>query len=157
MNPLYFFLMHVLFALWLAGGVLGTAVVGATARRATDTKVKAMAALIGWRMVAVLSIPGSLLAGLMGIHLVAVRGFQLSTPWVQASLWIWIAMLAIGLGYLAPVARRNARLAARFLADGSGESELKSALAKPLPGILAHVNALGLVALTWLMVMKPSF
>lgn len=157
MNPLFFFLLHVLFALWLAGGVLGGAVVRGAARRAPDLRAKAMAALIGWRLVAVLSLPGSILAGLLGIHLVSVRGYQLSQPWVQASLWIWIAMLAIGIGYLAPKARRAARLAGRFLADGSGESELRSALANPLPRILADVNALGLVVLTWLMVMKPAF
>jgi uncharacterized membrane protein len=154
-----FVFLHLLFVLMLAGGAIGGSVVRATARRVSDPRAKAMAAIIGWRLSAVLSIPGSLLAGLLGMHLVTARGYQFSQGWVRASLVLWLAVLLLSLVYLAPRAARGARLAKAFLADGSGErqTEFLAAISNPVPRMLADLVNLGLIALSWLMVMKPAF
>jgi uncharacterized membrane protein len=154
-----FVFLHLVFVLMLAGGAIGGSVVRATARRVADPRAKAMAAIIGWRLASVLSLPGSLLAGLLGMHLVTARGYQFSQGWVRASLVLWLSILLLSMVYLAPHAARAARLAKTFLADGGDASraEFLAAISRPLPRILADVVNLGLVALSWLMVMKPAF
>jgi uncharacterized membrane protein len=156
MSLMIFRFFHLLFALGLAGAVLGSAVVRAAARRTNDMRGKAFAAIFIARLHLVLGLPSSILAGLLGGHLVQARGFSFAMAWVQASLVIWLVFLLISIFYLVPRSRRTAQLARVYLADGSGETELRTALAAPLPRGLADLGALAVVALTWLMVFKPG-
>jgi uncharacterized membrane protein len=156
MSLTVFRFLHLVFALGLAGAALGGVVVRAAARRSNDLRSKAFAAVVAWRLHVVLGLPSSILAGLLGGHLVMARGFSFAMPWVQASLAVWIVTLALIVFYIAPRSRRTARLASQFLADGSGEAALRAALEARLPGGLAHVGPLAVIVLTWLMVFKPG-
>jgi uncharacterized membrane protein len=155
-NPTTWMLfLHVLAALWLAAGSFAGAIVRAQTKRATELRDKVFGLRLAWRLTTVYTLPGAIVAGLLGFYLVTARGFTFSTRWVQISSLLYLVLLAIALGYLAPRLRRTLRAAEAALAAGGPSDELRRLTASPLPGILADVNALGIVVLTLLMVIKP--
>ncbi|HXO18374.1 MAG TPA: DUF2269 family protein [Thermoanaerobaculia bacterium] len=151
----WFLFLHVLAALWLAGGVFAGAVVRAQVRRAGDLAGKVFGLRLAWRLTAVYTLPGAIVAGLLGFYLVTARGYTFGTGWVQASAVLYVVMLAVSLLYLTPRLRRTLAAGEASLAAGSPSSEFQRLAAAKLPGILADVNALGIVILTLLMVVKP--
>src|SRR5262249_40741081 len=58
--------LHILASFWLAAGVFGGAVVRAQAKRASDLREKVAVLRVGGRLVRIFTIPGSLVAGLLG-------------------------------------------------------------------------------------------
>jgi uncharacterized membrane protein len=83
------------------------------------------------------------------------RGYGFKPLWVHVSLTIYLLMLAVTLFYLFPRSRKLLRAAEAALAGGA-TAELDRLSAAKLPGILADLNALGIVILTALMIFKPS-
>ncbi|HXU46094.1 MAG TPA: DUF2269 family protein [Thermoanaerobaculia bacterium] len=146
---------HVLFALWLTAGVFGSTIVRAQTRKAKDFAAKAFGYRLAWRSMAVFTIPGALLAGLLGLYLVGAHPWSFAFAWVKVSTILYFAMLALTLGYLAPISKRTARAAEESLAAGGPTPEFTRLIANKLPGIFADVNALGIVVLVFLMVLKP--
>jgi len=151
---LFFLFLHILTAFWLVGGVFGGIVVRAQTRRATDLASKVYGLRLAWRLTRVYTLPGAILAGLLGFYLVTARGFGFTALWVQISSVLYLFMLASTLFYLTPRLRRTLAAGEASLAAGSPTAELQSLAAAKLPGILADINALGIVALTAMMVFK---
>jgi uncharacterized membrane protein len=155
----WLFLLHVLAAIWLAAGSFAGAVVRAQTRRAPTFAEKAFGLRLAWRLAAVFIVPGSIVAGVVGIALVPARGFHFAQIWVNVSMLLWFLMLVIGVFVLAPRAWRLSR--AVQAAQGPSHirmeptAELQRLMAAKWPGILADINALGIVILVALMVLKP--
>ena len=147
---------HIVAALWLAGGVIGGTVVRAQTRRAADLAAKVFGLRTAWRLMTVLTLPGALLAGLLGIGLVPMRGFRYSQGWVEGSLLLYLVMILVTLFYVAPMLLKTVRAAEASLAAGSPTPAFQKLTSAKLPSILADVNALGIVILTFLMAVKPS-
>jgi uncharacterized membrane protein len=146
---------HVFAALWLAAGVFSGTVVRAQGRRATTLAERAVALRIGWRLANIYSLPGAILAGILGFGLIQARGWTFETRWIQVSIVLWVLMLANGVLYLRPILRRLLAAAEASAAAGAPTAELTRLAAAKGPRIAADLNALALVVLTWLMVMKP--
>jgi uncharacterized membrane protein len=148
--------LHVAAALWLAGGVFAGAVVRAQTKRAPDLAGKVFGLRLAWRLAKVYVIPGALVAGLLGFYLVTARGFSFEVGWVQLSMILYLWMLAVTLFYLVPRLRATLAAAEASLAAGQPTPELMRLAGAKLPGILADVNALGILVLTFLMVVRPG-
>ncbi len=153
-NWILFF--HVLAALWLAAGVFGSTIIRVQTRKASDFRAKAFGIRLLARSMKVFSVPGAIAAGLLGIYLVAARGYRFSATWVALSTLLWFAMLAVTLFYLAPKIKQLAAAAEASLAAGAPTAELERLGADKLPGILADINALGIVILVFLMSVRPG-
>lgn len=147
--------LHVLAALWLAAGAIAGAVVRAQTRRAPELAARVQGLRIGWRLVTVCAIPGSVVAGLLGVVLVFRLGYGFKPGWVHASVGLWLLLLGVGLFYSAPRLKRMLAAGEASLAAGAPNDDLKRLAADKLPGIVADLQALGIVVLTLLMVFKP--
>jgi uncharacterized membrane protein len=152
----WFLFLHVVAALWLAGGSFAGAVVRAQTKRAPDLPGKVFGLRLAWRLAVVYIVPGALVAGLLGFYLVSARGFSFEVGWVQLSSILYLLMLAVTLAYLVPRLKRTLAAAEASLAAGGPTAEFARLAGAKLPGILADVNALGIVILTFLMVVRPG-
>jgi uncharacterized membrane protein len=130
-------------------------VVRAQARRAPDLAAKVAAMRIGWRLMSLFGIPGSIVAGLSGLSLLDPMGFGFRPGWVHASVGIWAVLLLLVLFYLAPRLKKTLRAGEASLQAGAPTDELKRLTAAAAPRILGDVTALGIVVLVLLMVLKP--
>lgn len=148
-------LVHLLTVLWLAGGVLGGAVVRAQTKRAGDLAQKVFGLRLSWRLATVLTLPGVILAGLTGLALIHPRGHDFKAGWIHVSLTLWLIGVGISVLVLLPHLKRSLAAAEASLATGQPSAELTALAAKKLPGILADVNALIVVVLSVLMVLRP--
>lgn len=146
---------HVLAALWLTAGVFGSTVIRAQTKKAGDFKAKVFGIRLLARSMKVFTVPGSIVAGLIGFYLVTARGYRFDELWVTLSSAIWFVMILITLFYVAPKVFQLAAAAEAALAAGAPSPELERMMANKLPGILADVNALGIVILVLLMSVKP--
>jgi uncharacterized membrane protein len=147
--------LHVLSALWLAAGSFAGAIVRAQARRTAELAGKVTALRIGWRLMTICGIPGSIVAGLSGLALLGPLAYGFKPGWVHASVGIWLAMLALVLFYLAPRLKKTLAAAEASLAAGAPTDEMKRLAAAAAPRILGDVTALSIVLLVLLMVLKP--
>jgi len=147
--------LHILAALWLAAGAFAGAVVRAQTRRATEFPARVQGLRIAWRLVTVCAIPGSIVAGLLGLVLVFQLGYGFKPGWVHASVGLWLVLLAVGLFYSAPWLKKTLAAAEASLAAGAPSAELQRLTAMKAPRIVADLQALGIVLLTLLMMFKP--
>jgi uncharacterized membrane protein len=143
MGPFYpwFHFVHVAAAFWLAAGVFASTVVRAQGRRTTEPAARALAAGLLWRLHAVFTLPGLVLAGFLGFYLVAAGGFRFGETWVLAAAFLYLLMFLSTLFAVTPGLLRQRSAAVPLL--------------EKLPGIASDVNALILLVLAWLMVVKP--
>lgn len=146
---------HVLAALWLTAGVFGSTVIRAQTKKARDFKAKAFGIRLLARSMKVFTVPGSIVAGLLGFYLVAARGYRFDELWVTLSSAIWLVMILVTLFYVAPKVFQLAAAVEAAVAAGAPNPELDRMMANKLPGILADANALGIVILVLLMSVKP--
>jgi uncharacterized membrane protein len=147
--------LHIVTSFWLVAGVFGATVVRAQAKRASDLRERVAVMKVGARLATIFTIPGGILAGLLGFWLVTARGWGFQPGWVKASAVIYLFMLATGLGYISPRMRALVRAGEASVAAGGPTPEYQRLAANKLPAILADVNALGIVVLTLLMTLKP--
>jgi uncharacterized membrane protein len=147
-------LFHVLFALWLTGGVFGSIVARAQARRATGAAERLSALRIAQRLNKIYTLPGLVLSGLTGIALVGHLGYAFSQLWVHLSTVLWALMLAAALFVLTPGLKRSVATAEEAAATEGDDG----AAAGPsrLVAVLGDVLALLIVVLVALMVLKPA-
>ena len=103
--------LHVLAALWLAAGAFAGAVVRAQTRRAPDLAGKAFGLRLASRLATLFTVPGAIVAGLLGFYLVTAAGHGFGVAWVQISSVLYLAMIAVTLFYLTPRLRRTAAAA----------------------------------------------
>lgn len=137
--------LHEIVALWLAAGIFGSIVLRAHLKRTAGAGADADANTAGLallsRLHTVFSVPGVILAGLLGFYLLGARRFAFNLGWVQASLALYLVLLVSILFVQLPALRR-ARTAGAAGAGG-------------LAAVLPHVDATLLVVLVVLMAVKP--
>ena len=123
--------LHEIAALWLAAGVFGSVVLRAWLKRnGGDASGKTLLA----RLHTVFSVPGVILAGVLGFYLVVSRwGFK--AGWIHASLALYLVLLVSILFIQLPALRR----------DSPGK----------LAGMMPHVDATLIVLMVILMAVKP--
>ena len=148
-------LIHVAAALWLAASAFGGAVVRAVAKRTPDLAGKVVAMRIGARIGMVFGLPGSIVAGLTGIYMVIRAPALLEMGWVHASITLWVLLLAANTLYSIPRGKRMLAAAEASLAAGAPTDELKRLASAKAPGMIADLNALGVLIFLVLMVLKP--
>src|SRR4051812_10908194 len=148
-------LLHILAALWLAAGVWGSTVVRAQGRRATALAERLLAVRLLWRMHVVFTLPATVLAGLVGFYLVSAGGFRFQETWVMLAATLYLVMFLLTLFALTPGLAKQKQAAAQAALSTEAMPRLEQALAAKLPGILSDVNALILLILVVLMVVKP--
>jgi len=147
--------LHILAAFWLSAGAFAGAAIRAYGRRAATLAERVTCLRLGWRMVNVFALPGGIAVGVLGIGLLHPLGHGFRPGWVHVSLVLWALMLGNGFFYLRPRLKRLLAAAEASLAAGAPSDELKSLAAAKAPAIAADLNALGIVVLTLLMVLKP--
>jgi uncharacterized membrane protein len=155
MSKYFFVFLHTTAALWLASGVFSSAVLRAQVRRSESSPARALGWRSLWRLHAVYTLPGILLVGLLGIHLVGVDELGFGRAWIRWSLLLWVIMLVVSLFYLTPRLRRTAA-AARTVQEGGDSTELDRLTAAKLPGIVSDVIALLILVILVLMAFKPA-
>jgi uncharacterized membrane protein len=157
MTPSYvwFLFLHITAALWVASGIFGSTVVRAQGKRTTSLVERGMAARLLWRLHVVFTLPGVVLAGLLGFYLVTAGGFRFNETWVVAAALLYLLLLLSTLFLVTPGLGRQRKAAEAVALSPAGEPALAQALASKLPGILSDVNATLLVILVVLMVVKP--
>lgn len=123
--------LHEIAALWLAAGVLGSVVLRAWLKR-NGGNAAGLALLT--RLHTVFSVPGVILAGVIGFSLVVSRwGFK--AGWIHASLALYLVLLVSILFVQLPALRKGAP--------------------SKLAGVLPHVDATLIVIMVILMAVKP--
>jgi uncharacterized membrane protein len=144
----WMWVLHLLLALWLATGVFASAVVLAQVKRTADLAERAFGFRLAWRLMTVFIVPGVLVTGALGFYLVSGFQYGFGKGWVQASIGLYLLLLA-GI-FLVQVPHFRKALHA-----GEGP-ELERLARAPLPAILNHVNALIILVMIILMAMKPT-
>jgi uncharacterized membrane protein len=147
----WFHFLHVAAAVWLAAGVFASAVVRVQGRRAAIAE-RALAARLLWRLHVVFTLPGLVVAGFLGFYLVTSGGFRFGETWVIAASFLYLLMFLSTLFGLTPALARHRTATATAAAAPPGQEE---PLVAKLPGILSDVNALIILILICLMVVKP--
>ena len=127
--------LHEIVALWLAAGVFGSVVLRAYVKRTGGSDYALLS-----RLNTVFSVPGVILAGILGFGLLGVRKFGFDLGWVQGSLALYLVLLVSILFIQLPALRR----ARTGTAPGK------------LAGMLPHVDATLIVILVILMAVKPA-
>lgn len=144
---------HLLGALLFASGTAVAGVAFAAARRREQPAEIAL--LLGLARAGVaLVAAGTLLAGAFGLWLVHLGHFGYDSAWVDASIALFVAALALGAaGGQSP--KRARALAARLAQEGAPVSaELRALLEDRRALIVNHASALVVLAIVALMVFK---
>jgi hypothetical protein len=144
----WMWVLHMLLALWLATGVFASTVVLAVVKRTRDLAERAFGFRLVWRLMVVFIVPGVLVAGALGFYLVSGFQYGFGKGWVQASVVLFVVLLAGIFLVQVPHFRKAAR--------GGGEAELDRLARAALPNMLMHVNALVILIMIVLMAMKPT-
>ena len=142
-------------AIWLGAGIFAGAVVRAQGKKAKTLPERVMALRIAWRLANVYSLPGGIVAGILGFGLLHPMGYGFRPGWVHASIGLWVLMLANGIFYLRPSLKKLLAAAEASAAAGAPTAELQALAGRKSTAIAADLNALGFVLLTLLMVLKP--
>lgn len=137
---LWTWFLHVFAAIWLSVGVLGSTVVFALTKRATDPAGRAFGAKAALRLLTVFTLPGALLAGALGLYQVMAAGFGFRHGWVHLSVTLWVVLLGTLLFVQLPKVREAAR---------TGSS------VPPVAAMVSHINSLLIVVMFFLMTFKP--
>ena len=85
--------LHVLAALWLAGGVFAGAVVRAQGRKAATLGERALALRIAWRLANVYNLPGAIIAGILGFGGLAAGAAEIA----KVIFYIFLVLLVLSL------------------------------------------------------------
>jgi uncharacterized membrane protein len=128
--------LHEIVALWLAAGVFGSVVLRAYFKRTRSGEDTSDYALLS-RLHTVFSVPGVILAGILGFALLGIRKFGFNLGWVQGSLALYLVLLVSILFIQLPALRKGAP--------------------SKLAGMLPHIDATLIVILVILMAVKPAF
>jgi len=147
-----FLLVHILAAIWFAVGLLAGTVARAQGRRALTASARLFAARLTWRLTKFFTLPGLILAGLIGAPLVTLRGYSFHLGWVFSSMILYLILLVCVLFVLTPHQWKTALSAEESEGD---DPNLGSALGARFPALVEGVSALMMVILVFLMTVRP--
>lgn len=150
----WFRFLHVAAALWLTTGVFGSAVVRVRMKRADSIPGKAMAVEILWRLHVVYTLPGVVVSGLLGLHLVGSIGYRYGAGWVLASIALWLFVFLAEVFVVTPSLSRARKAGEAAKEDPGAEATFLSAAGAKLWGILSDVSALAILVMVWLMIFR---
>jgi uncharacterized membrane protein len=92
-----------------------------------------------------------------GTWLVDEAGLDFGEAWLTISYVVWALATATGAFVLGPHGRRVARQAAQLRLNGVRDSEeLRSEAGKPVIAVLGNLQLVFILALLFLMTMKPG-
>ncbi|MBZ0111633.1 MAG: DUF2269 domain-containing protein [Thermoanaerobaculia bacterium] len=142
--------LHVLAALWLAVGALGSLVV--RGRLTSDLDDAALRFGIGIlsRLHRLYTLPGVVASGLLGFSLVTATGYQFTQLWIAGAALLYVLLFHVTLFGLSP---RLAHLQ-RVSKDDPGQA-LRSRVEQAGWRRLLDLQALLLVGIVLLMTVKP--
>jgi uncharacterized membrane protein len=146
--------LHLLGVLTFVSGIVLAGVAFEAARRRSEPAEIALLLSLTRTGVALVAL-GTVLIGVFGLWLVHLGGWGYGSGWVDASIGLFVAALALGgLGGQRP---KQARRVARRLAERQEpvDAELRLLLDDPLSRHLNYGSALMIVAIVALMVFKP--
>lgn len=147
-----FLLVHILAAFWFAAGLLAGSLARFQGKRAESAPARLFAARLTWRLTKIFTLPGLIVAGLVGAALVTLRGYSFHIAWVLASMILYLILLVFLLFLLTPHQWKTA-IAAE--ASEGNDPHLASALGARLPALVEGASALIMLALVLLMTVKP--
>ncbi len=145
-------LVHILAALWFGAGLLAGTMARAQGRRATSAAARLFAARLTWRLSRIFTLPGLMVAGLVGAALVTLRGFSFHLGWVFSSMIIYLILLICLLFVLTPYQWRAALTAE---ASEGADPDLEGVLSARLPALVEGASALMMLVLIFLMTVRP--
>jgi uncharacterized membrane protein len=150
---LLFFHLVGAFALFAGAAVAGTLQIGAM-RRERPSEILTLLRLtrVGVALVGV----GAVLTLAFGVALASHLGYGLAPAWIQASLGLWLASMA--LGGIGGRTARHARYRAEELAHAGDrpDEELRALVAYRPSLLLSYASSILLLAVVVLMVWRPT-
>ncbi len=152
-HVLLFFHLLGAFAFFAGAAVAGTLQLDAT-RRERPSEILLLLRLT--RVGVLLVAAGATFTLAFGVALAEHLGYALSQAWIQASLGLWVASMALG-AYGGRTARHARYLAERLAGEGDEPSQELRALVASRPSLAAsYASGLILVAIVVLMVWRPA-
>lgn len=150
---LLFFHLLGAFAFVAGAAVAGTLQLGAIRReRPSEILLLLRLTRVGVVLVAV----GATFTLGFGIALAEHLGYGMSPTWIQTSLGLWVASMALG-GYGGRTARHARYLAERLAGEGDEPSqELRALVARRAPLWASYASGVILLAIVVLMVWRPA-
>lgn len=152
-NWLLFFHLLGAFGFFAGAAVAGTLQLAAIRReRPSEILILLRLTRVGVALVGI----GALLTIVFGIALAEHLDYGLSPVWIQASLGLWVAAMAVG-GIGGRTARHARNLAERLAAEGDSPSEELRSLVAHRPSLWAsYLSSALIVAIVVLMVWRPT-
>ena len=152
-HVLFFFHLIGVFCFFAGGAVVGVLQLAAIrSERPSQIYAYLRLAPIGVALVGA----GALLTLGFGIALAEHVGLGLSPVWIQASLGLWVAAMAVG-GYGGRTAQHARHLAEKLAAEGDAPSpELNALVSARGPLWASYASFLLLLAIVVLMVWQPT-
>ena len=147
--------IHILSSLVLTGGLFAGSVVRAGIKRSDELSSQVFGMKLLARLFYLFTLPGLVITGLLGFHLVGIVGFRFAENWIQFSVWIYMAMMVIAMVVILPVLRQGSTEAERSLSNGAATPAFEKIISGRLWGILHDCITSGVVVLVLLMVLKP--
>lgn len=149
--------LHLVFVALLIGGEGVATATGIGMSRTSDTKSIETLARISSKAEYFALIPGTFGAVVFGTWLVDETGLDFGEAWLSLSYLLWALATGIGLFVLGPHGRRIARRAAELRLNGVTESEeFRAEAAKPAIAVLGNLQLVFILALLFLMTVKPG-
>ncbi len=131
--------IHILVSFMFFGGLLPVQILGPRAIGAQDpaTRLALLGAIRSLNLA--LLMPGSLLAGITGFALAGMRHIPMTTPWLLASIVLYLVSFVLSVAVIGPWSQRLV-VAAREARSLSGEDRFQAIAREPLPGIARIVT-----------------
>jgi uncharacterized membrane protein len=149
--------LHLVFVALLIGGEGVATASGIGMSRTSDTRTIETLARISSRAEYFALLPGAFGAMVFGTWLVDEAGLDFGEAWLTISYLVWALATATGTFVLGPHSRRVARQAAELRLNGVRDSEeLRSEAGKPVIAVLGNLQLVFILALLFLMTVKPG-
>ena len=143
--------VHILAAMVYVTGYIAGALLQVWAGRATDWPTRRTLMHAASFFSNKVLVPGFIAAAVLGIATAVVMGYPIFSGWVLYALVLYVILLAMGLGYWAPLEKRL--VAAIAATDESAFVALRDRKATVYVSI---VDGILLLLLIYLMVVKPA-
>jgi uncharacterized membrane protein len=149
--------LHLVFVALLIGGEGVATATGIGMSRTSDAKTMEALARLSTKAEYFALVPGAFGSMIFGTWLVDETGLDFDETWLSLSYLVWALATGIGLFVLGPHGRRIAREAAELRLNGVRESEeLRAAAGKPAIAVLGNLQLVFILALLFLMTVKPG-
>jgi uncharacterized membrane protein len=143
--------LHILAAMVFVTGYIGGTVLQLAAAGSTDWTLRNFAMRWSNVFTSRILVPGSLAAGVLGVATALALNYPLFSGWVLYALILYFVTMAIGIAYWNPLGRKQTAAA-----EARDEARFTALAAQPSIRIVGAVDTLIVLALIYLMVVKPA-